>query len=265
MGRTYRVPSVERAFRILEEISAAPNGLGLADITERTGFPKTTVYMLLTVLRDLGVLRQDDAQYVLGPVLAKLGGQALRRLDLRPLAMPYMQRLVEQTGFTSHLGVLRGQDLIFVAKVESEGFIQFSTYPGMTQAFYLSSLGKAIAAFLPEPELEALLANCTFVRKTNYTITDAAMFRRVAAIIRRQGYAVEDEENEEGIRCIGAPVFDHEGRVIAAISVTALRNHLPVEDFPRVAQLVMEAANGLSREMGCSRPPLAASGGGGAD
>jgi DNA-binding IclR family transcriptional regulator len=262
MSRTYRVPSVERAFRILEEISEAPGGLGLAEITERTGFPKTTVFMLLTALRDMGVLRQEGAEYFLGPVLAKLGGQALRRIDLRQLATPYMHRLVEQTGFTSHLGVLNGQDLIFVAKVESEGFIQFSTYPGMTQAFYLSSLGKAIAAFLPEPELDALLRECNFVRKTPYTITDADMFRRAAETIRRQGYAVEDEENEEGIRCIGAPVFDHDGAVVAAISVTAVRHHLPVEDFPRVAALVMEAANGLSREMGCSAPPLVIEGGG---
>lgn len=263
MGRTYRVPSVERAFQVLEVISQSPNGLTLSEITERTGIPKTTAFMLVSVLRDMGVLGQHDAQYMLGPILAKLGGQALRRLDLRTLAAPYMQRLMEQTGFTSHLGVLTGQELIFIDKVESERFIQFLTYPGMSQPFYLSSLGKAIASFLPAEEFEALLAGCPFVRKTDYTITDADAFRRIASVIRAQGYAIEDEENEEGVRCIGAPIFDRDGRPAAAISITALRSQLPVEDFPQVAALVIEAANGVSLQMGCSQPPIVAVGGGG--
>lgn len=265
MARTYRVPSVERAFQILEEVGRVTSGMTLAEVTERTGIPKTTAFMLVSVLRDMGVLAQHDAQYVLGPMLAKLGGQALRRMDLRAVAGAHMQRLAEQTGFTSHLGVLSGQELIFIDKVESERFIQFLTYPGMSQQFYLSSLGKAIASFLPEEELETLLERCRFIRKTNYTITDATAFRQIAAAIRSQGYAIEDEENEDGVRCIGAPIFDHDGRVAAAISVTALRSHLPVESFPRVAAMVIAAANGVSQQMGCSQPPIAAVEGGAGD
>ncbi len=265
MPRTYRVPSVERAFQLLEEVGRAPNGMTFAEIVEQTGIPKTTAFMLVSALRELGVIAQHEAHYTLGPMLAKLGGQALRRLDLRTVAIPYMQRLVEQTAFTAHLGVLSGQDLVFIDKVESDRFIQFLTYPGMTQPFYLSSLGKAVAAFLPETEFETLVAQCHFVRKTNYTISDAETFRQVAVTIRKQGYATEDEENEEGVRCIGAPIFDRDGRVAAAVSVTAVRSHLPMEAFPRIAALVIAAANGISLQLGCSHPPIAAVGGGAGD
>lgn len=262
MRRTYRVPSVERAFRILDEVSQAAHGLTLSEVTERTGIPKTTAFMLVSVMHDLGALAQHDGQFVLGPMLAKLSGQALRRLDLRKAAAPHIQRLVQRTGFTSHLGVLNGLELIFVDKVESTRFIQFLTYPGMSQPFYLSSLGKAIASFLPDDELEALLSKCEFVRKTNYTIGSAEAFREVAAAVRAQGYAVEDEENEEGVRCIGAPIFDRDSRVTAAVSVTAVRSDLPLEFFPQVAAMVIEAANDISQQLGCSHPPIQAVEGG---
>lgn len=262
VARTYRVPSVERAFRIIAEISQEPDGLSLGELIERVSMPKTTAFMLLSALRDLEVLIQRGSRYTLGPSLVRLAGQALQRLDLRAVAGPYMQGLVDQTGFTSHIGVLNGEDVIFIDKAESTHFIQFLTYPGMTQPFHLSSLGKAIVSFLPDAQVDALLARAALVRKTVYTITDAEQFKAAMANIRAQGYAVENEENEEGVRCIGAPIFDRDGNVTAALSITALSQHLPAESFPKIAALVIAAANGISQQLGCERPPILAVEGG---
>lgn len=247
--RSYRVPSVERAFSILDEVGLAPRGLALMEITEKTGYAKTTVFMLLTVLERLGALRQVEGRYFLGGHLAALGGQALQRLDFRTVADPVMRSLSEQTGFTTHLGVLERCQVLFVGKIEHEGFIRFSSYVGLSQPFHVSSLGKAIAAFLPEERMTELL-QCPLERRTRYTITEPNALLQAMQVIRRQGYAVEDEEDAEGVRCIGAPVFDHHGAVIGAVSVTAVRAELPVEAFPDVSRQVVAAAQQISQSLG---------------
>lgn len=252
---TYKAPPIERAFAVLELVGAAPTGLTLADLVEATKLPKTTVFLVVASLRDLGALRLEDTRYFLGPKIAELGGQAVHHMDIRAVALPHMQRLAEQTGLTVHLGVLGGANVHFIAKVETDGFIRFNTYVGMSQPFHLSSLGKAIAAYLPEDELEEALRE-PLVRRTRYTTTDPVTFRDHLVAVRRQGYAIEDEENEEGVRCIGAPVFDGSGNV-AALSVTAIRSQLPVESFPDTAARVMAAADAISAELGgVVRPPI---------
>ena len=253
--RTYKAPPIERAFTVLELVGAASSGLSLADLVESMGLPKTTVFVVVSSLRDLGALRAEGNRYFLGPKIAELGGQAVHRMDIRTVALPHMQRLAEQTGFTVHLGTLEGSDVHFIAKVEGGGFIRFNTYVGMSQRFHLSSLGKAIAAYLPEePLMEALRE--PLIRRTRYTTTDVSAFREILAVVRRQGYAVEDEENEEGVRCIGAPVFDGSGNIFA-VSVTAIRSQLPVEAFADTATLVIAAANAISAEVGGAETPPA--------
>ncbi|MCY0900290.1 MAG: IclR family transcriptional regulator [Firmicutes bacterium] len=249
--RTYRVPSVERAFKILDEIGSAGKGLTLAEVTEKTGIAKTTAFMVLTVLERVDAVRQVEGRYFLGSHLATLGGQALQRFDFRSIAEPVMEELSQKTGFTVHLGVLDHRNVIFVGKIESEGFIRFSSYVGLAQPFHVSSLGKAIVAFLPSDRIDELL-KYPLERRTPYTITDPQDLREALAVIKAQGYAVEDEEDEEGVRCIGAPIFDHRNDVAGAISVTAVRADLPVESFPAVSQLVIQAAQRVSQRLGAS-------------
>ena len=250
--RSYRVPSVERAFTILDEVGLAVQGLSLVEVTEKTGYAKTTVFMLLTVLERLGALRQVEGRYFLGGHLASLGGQALQRLDLRSIADPVMRSLSEQTGFTVHLGVLEKCQVVFIGKIEHEGFIRFSSYVGLSQPFHVSSLGKAIAAFLPEDRINELL-QCPLDRRTRYTITERTDLLEALKVIRTQGYAIEDEEDAEGVRCIGAPIFDHDAAAVGAISVTAVRTGLPVEAFPEVSRLVVGSAQEISESLGTTR------------
>lgn len=253
--RSYRVPSVERAFVILDKVGLAVQGLSLVEVTEKTGYAKTTVFMLLTVLERLGALRQVEGRYFLGGHLAFLGGQALQRLDLRSIADPVMRSLSERTGFTVHLGVLEKCQVVFIGKIEHEGFIRFSSYVGLSQPFHVSSLGKAIAAFLPEDRMAELL-QCPLDRRTRYTITEPSDLLEAIKVIRDQGYAVEDEEDAEGVRCIGAPIFDHDAAVVGAVSVTAVRTDLPVEAFPEVSRLVVRSACEISKSLGSSTRSL---------
>lgn len=249
---------IERAFRVLDVVAAEAHGLSLADIVRTLELPKTTVFMVVSSLRAVGALRLEGDRLMLGPTVAKLGRQAVERMDLRTVALPHMGQLAEQTGLTVHLGLLVGPNVTFVGKVEGPSFIRFNTYVGLVQPFHISSLGKAIAAYLPEAELDELLKE-PLARYTPYTTTDPAALKRNLAMVRRQGYAVEDEEHEEGVRCVGAPIFGADGRV-AAVSVCAVRTQLPLDALVDTATLVMQVARKISSELGIA-PDLTADAG----
>jgi DNA-binding IclR family transcriptional regulator len=249
-----RVPSVERAFQILEVVAASPDGLPFSAIYKQTGCSKGTASARLAQLVRLRVLERVGQRYVLGSRMGRLRLPASDPRDVQEIAGPAMARLVEETGLTSHLGVLNGEELVVVRKLESDGFVRFSSYVGMVQPFYLSSMGKALFAFLPAEEADALAENCTFQLHTGRTISDAAALAREAQGIRRLGWALEDEESESGVRCIGAPIFDPMGKPIAAISVTATTAQLPPEAYSSTARHVLEAATAVSNLLGWRAP-----------
>jgi DNA-binding IclR family transcriptional regulator len=251
MVKKYSVPALEKAIAIIELLNESDQGLTVTEIHTQLGLPKATVFMILSVLEEHNIAKKNTyGQYSLGPRIYTLGMSYMTKLDLRKISRPHMEKLSKETGFTSHLGIMVDDYLLFVDKVEIQSFIKFNTFPGMRTALHVTSMGKAILAFHKDEEINELVERLELGRYTPNTITDKEKFKQALKRIRETGYAIEDEEGEVGVRCIGAPIFNIDGKVIAAVSVTALKPDLQVDSFQEVGNKVMEAARNISSEMG---------------
>lgn len=253
MMKKYSVPALDKAMAILELLAEAETDMTVTEIHVRLELPKTSAFMILNVLEMYDMVHRNAAgRYSLGVKLYNLGMRYMTKIELKKTARPLLETLAKETGFTAHLGILVDGQIMFVDKVELKSFIKFSTFEGMRSDLHISSLGKAMAAYLPEQKLNDILAERGMGKYTPNTITSPDMFKKALASIRETGYSIEDEEGELGVRCIGAPVFNHEGEVVAAVSITALQSDLLHDLIPLTGRKVKQAAEALSRQLGFS-------------
>lgn len=251
MKKQYSVPALEKAMAILDLLGSTTGTHTATEIHTTLGLPKASTFMILNVLeRYQMVKRSPSNRYTIGLRAYELGTRYLAGLDIIEVARPHLEDLVQRTRLTAHLGVLQGEHLIYADKAESTGMIRFSTFTGMRADIHTSSLGKAIAAHLPEPDLRDLLAVTELGAYTPNTITSVTSLMAELKRIRTQGYAVENEEGELGVRCVGAPIMGDSGEVVAAISVTGVLSQIPPERIASLSIDVIAAANGVSRELG---------------
>ncbi|WP_165966454.1 IclR family transcriptional regulator [Actinomadura sp. 7K507] len=234
----------------LVDLIAAGGPQRLTDLVDASEIPRGTVVRLLEVLLDGEILRIDAAGlYDLGPRLAVWGQRFLDRLDLRGLAEDLMADLAARTRETCFLGIVQDDQVLYVAKVDSPQAVRPAAVVGTVNPLHSTGIGKALLAHAG-PEA---LRRCTgrpLVRKTPNTITDPEALAAELAAIRERGYAIDEIENEDGVRCVAVPVGDHTGRVVAALSVSAPAYRFPREDVPAVAELALAAAATLSGRLG---------------
>jgi IclR family acetate operon transcriptional repressor len=250
-GETGAAKTLVKALRLLEAIAASPAGLTLAELSRLSDLPKPTALRVLRPLVEARLLRGDDSGvYRLGPGCLVLGTTYLESLDLREEARPVLRALVAECNETCHLGVLDGTRIVYIEKAESQHSVRMHSRVGRTNPVHSTGLGKAILGFAGEGLVDAVIA-AGLERRTPRTITDPAELRAELKRIRRLGYAVDDVENEEGIRCVGAPVRDHSGEVIAGISIAGPDNRVTRARVPDLADLVRSAADELSARLGC--------------
>lgn len=247
--------TVRKAMWLLECLAEAPEALGLTEIAQATALNKATAYRLLTVLKDAGLVAQDerDRRYRLGLRLAQFGTQALERLEVRRLARPYMVSLMQSTGQTVHLAILEGSEVVYAEKVEGLEAVTLRSRVGGTPPAHATSVGKCLLAFLPLEERELLLSKLPLPRFTRHTITNREAFLRHLEGVRRKGYAVDNEDHREGLRCVGAPVFDASGRAVAAVSIAGPTFRISPATIPRLARQVMHCAQAISAALGYRR------------
>jgi IclR family acetate operon transcriptional repressor len=248
--------SVTRALTLLETVALqAQSPLRLADIVSMSGLPKTTSHRLLGVLCGHGLLSVDeDGRYRPGALLLAMGTNFLRQTDLRDVALPSMQRLTEVTQETSHLGLLQFPWVVYVAKVESPQAVRMHSQVGAVNPLYCTGLGKALLAFSPQPLIDQVCAG-PLPRRTDKTLTTSKALLKDLALIRERGYSIDDVENEPGIRCVGAPILNHEGKASAAISVAGPETRITMKDAPRIGNLVVTIASEISRSLGFADAP----------
>lgn len=257
--KKYTVPALEKGLSIIELLAGSRQPLGITDIYTHCGIPKSSIFMILSTLEDLKYIEKlPGDKYKLTMKIHRLGVEILSKLDVREMARPYMEELAESLQYTVHLAALDHRRATYIEKVNSPGYVQFSTKVGQSLPLYCSAVGKTLAAYMPEEQLEEWLKTATFEAYTPYTIGGPEAFREFLDTVRANGYAIEDEEGELGIRCIGAPVFDSDGRIAAALGVTALRSELPGNKFGAVGELLREKALLISRELGYEPPAAAA-------
>jgi DNA-binding IclR family transcriptional regulator len=247
----YNMPSLNKALSIIEALAEQEKPIGVSDLCKLVSVPKTSAFFILNTLESHQyVVKTEDGKYEIGTKFLTLGSMILNRMDIRHYAKPFMQKLQEETGFTVHLAVLDHGEALFIEKLENQRFVKFSTYVGQRQLLHVSGVGKALAAYLPEPELDYILATKGLPQKTVNTITSPEEFKAVLAKVRQHGYALEDEEGEIGVRCIGAPIFGIDSKIRASLSITALRTELSIHDIPVIGEKVKQTALSISKSIG---------------
>jgi IclR family transcriptional regulator, KDG regulon repressor len=243
--------SVNRAFELLDRIAAAgPDGVSLNDLAGSVPTAKSTTHRYVATLVELGAVRRDAAGRLhLGLKLIELAGALLVSDDLGTVADPILKELVAVTGETVHLGRPAGDELVYIAKVESPQSVRLVSRIGARVPMYCSAMGKAVLAALDDEARQAQLAGPREAR-TKRTIVAEAKLREEIARVRAQGYAIDNEENEAGVRCVGAAILDAHGEPHGAISVSAPATRMTLAQAQRTAPEVIRAAQEIARLMG---------------
>lgn len=251
-GERGRVQSLDRALDILEALAAAGESVGVVELSERVSLHSSTVHRLLATLVSRGYARQDRqaGRYALGLRALQLGRVVSERFDLRTEAQPYLRQLVEQSGETANLIVMDRGEAVYVAQAPSPRLVRMFAEIGRRVPLHSTAGGKAILAFLSPAEREAVLQQKGLVARTPHTITSAEELERVLTEVRRSGYAVDDEEQEEGVRCVAAPVRGHRGGILGAISLSGPTSRLTKERLRELGELVRATSLELSLKLG---------------
>jgi len=204
--RSGGVQSLERAFDLLEAMADAGGEIALSELATASGLPLPTIHRLLRTLADLGYVRQEPSRrYALGPRLIRLGDSAGQMLGA--WARPQLAALVESVGETANLAILDGARAVYVAQVPSPHSMRMFTEVGRRVLPHCTGVGKALLAQLPDSQVSAIIAATGLPAQTPNTITDPAEFMRELQKIRRQGYAIDESEQEVGVRCVAVPVL----------------------------------------------------------
>jgi len=251
----YRVQVIDRALSIVNLLASSDHSLGACEVGEKLDLNKSTIHRLLAVLEHHRYVERDilSGKYRLGLKLAELGNIALSRFDLQSAARPFVERLVEETGETAHLGILQQNEVISLVNVETQHSVRTPSTVGRRSPIHCTSQGKLLVAFQPPAQIDQILRAYRFSEFTKKTIRHSGAYRNELAKVRQLGFAVDDEEFEEGLRCIGAPVRDHTGKVVAAISIAGPSFRITFERRPLLIEKVIIAARELSALLGCHR------------
>jgi DNA-binding IclR family transcriptional regulator len=243
--------AVLRAIALLKAFSDEQPQLGLADLARMVGLNKTTTYRLLTALESQGLIARDlgGDTYRLGPEVITLGGRALRASDLRSVSRAELEGLARISGETATLEILVGLEVLVLDEVSGVHLVGATHYIGARWPAHATSTGKALLAFLPEAELESALTY-SLAQVTEHTLTAPEDLRRELAHIHDQAYAVAVEELEVGFAAVAAPVRNHNGQVVAALSINGPSARLNPERLRELASLVTEAAARVSAQLG---------------
>ncbi len=245
------VQSLERAAALLRALGEAGRPLSAGELAAAAGLPRPTVYRLLETLCAEGWVAQNGRSFTIGAAVLWLAARRLEQLELRAVGRPVLEALRDRTGETVHLGVLESGQVVYVEKLESPGPLRMASMVGRIVPAHSTALGKAILAHLPRTQVDEIVRRHGLPRRTPNTITDPERLLQELAAVRARGFSVDNVENEEGIRCVGAPIFDHAGRVAGAVSVSGSVSSISLERARReLGPAVREAAEQISRAMG---------------
>ncbi|MBT9174103.1 MAG: Transcriptional repressor IclR [Syntrophomonadaceae bacterium] len=248
------VQSVERALRILIILAEAGAPLALSQIRDRTGLNISTAHRLLHTLMKDGFISQDkdSGKYLLGLRTFEVGHAALYAMDIRATARPFLQELVERCNETVNLAILDRYDVVYIDQIESQNMIKIFARVGSRGPSYCTGAGKALLAQLSEREFERFLHyKEPLQRYTPATICDPDRLKEELAQIRKNGYALDRGELEEGVRCVAAPLWNFENKAAAAISVSGTDTRLTdLFIYEKMIPDILSAAAKISARLG---------------
>ena len=245
------VQSIERAFDILELLSHEPKGLYLTKIGTLLHLHKSTVHRLLSVLKNRGYIEKEEesGHYRLGPGFVELASLFLNNIELKTEAEPHLRQLSQVTGQTVFIATLQGSEVVYLDKVEQYNSLRKYSIIGQRRPIFCTSLGKALVLHRTVGELKELIREVAFEKFTPNTLPDFDALLKDLEVSRQRGWTADNEEFEPNIRCVGAPILDYRGIVVAAVSA-AWSTFNPAITFEQIAPHVLEASRQISLRLG---------------
>lgn len=247
-----QVGSVARALQIVELIVGGPSeGMTLSEVAKTVGGSKSAVLATLRTLVDFGYLRavEGGPKYLPGMMLIRLGDLAADHDSLIAVARPILTQLSKKSGLTIRVARNEGGFPVFLDRVDGPGFVRFHTPLGIRELPHVSSAGKAILAQLDDDQIKSVAKECGLVARTKKSITSLNELMKEIEKIRVDGFAIDDEEDAQGIFCVGAPIFDHFGKCLGAISATGVKTDLSDAQVAKLGNLVIKFADDLTKEL----------------
>lgn len=245
------VPSLKRGLKVLELLAKSTAGLSLSQVTRQLSLPKSSVHCLLRTFENAGYVYRDAVcgKYRLSLNICNLARHALEGISLRDQAKPFLRKLAERTGLTVHLAVLEQGSCILIDKVPPPSVSRIHSWIGKQLGLHCTAVGKVLLAYSNERDAGQLISDEGLIRYNNNTICSVRQLRNELKSIRLRGYALDDEEEEIGFRCIGAPIFNGNREAIAALSVVGDANQISDETFPYLQKEVVSTAERVSAQL----------------
>jgi DNA-binding IclR family transcriptional regulator len=249
--KTPSVPALDRGLTVLELIAKSKSGLTFSQLARSLDFPASSIHCLLLTFERRGYLYRSEAtgRYMCGMKLVRIANTAMEGITLRETASPLLRDLCMRTGLTVHMAIRERNDVMLIAKVSSVGGQHVSTWIGKRIDVHCTSLGKCLIAYLPESEIDEIIREHGLLRHNENTISSAKRLKLDLEKARARGYAIDDQEEEIGMCCIGAPVFDANGDVIAAVSISGTTVQIDLENCKELVEAVQQTARAIAAPM----------------
>jgi len=246
------IQSLERGLILLETIARYNRPVSLSELDKEFNWDMSTIFRLLATLSKHGYVDvdSDTKKYWLGFKILELSSIIYGSLKVQQIASPLVRELAMRTREASHLAVLNNGEVIIIDQQNSPEMVAVNTHIGMREPLHCTALGKVLFAYLPEDEMKTIFETRGLPALTQNTITKFEVMEKHLQKVRENGYAFDDEEYEIGVRCIGAPVRDHQGQVVAAIGISAPSSRIPYSRVEELAKIVTEIAEKVSHKMG---------------
>lgn len=248
------IGSVQRALDILDLYDQKHNELGITEIGRALELPKSTAAGLISTLEINGYLQQNPTtrKYRLGYKLAERTGVYLAQFDLRQIATPILEELRDECNESVNLGVRDDDHIIYIERLHGMNMLGMRSEIGKRENIHSTALGKAILSSLPIREVDVFIRSHDLIPVTPHTITQTERFKAELKKTHKRGYAIDNQENELGGRCVAAPIFDYRGSPIAAVSVSVPLQRMPESEISTFGKRVREAADEISRMLGAA-------------
>ena len=248
----YPIKVLNKSLSILEILLQQGSAMNMTELSEKLGFYPSTIHRILDTLKHWGYVEQDPhtQKYQLGLKALELGMAKLHQMDLVREATPYLKELVNQCNETVHLGVLEEGEVLYLAKEESSQTIRMISYVGKRAPLHCTALGKVLLTYLPEEERKKILGQKELHHFTEKTITDGKELEKELNKVKEQGFAIDRGENEKDVHCIAAPIRNHQGKAIAAISISSPVYRIDINRQNHLKEALIGISKKMSKRLG---------------
>lgn len=246
------IKSVDRVLQVLELYSLEKPEWGVTEIAKTLNIYKSNVHIILTTLSERGFIKKDSKtdKYKLGIKFFELGSIVIKNMNLRKITHPYIEELSKEFGETVHLGILDEGRVVSIEREESDKSLCSHVEIGKRTSLHCTAVGKAIMAYLPKDKFTEIIKEKSLIRYTENTITNKKELEKELEKIRKQGYAIDNMENEEGVRCVASPIRNYKEEVIASLSISGPAFRINENNISIISKKVKECCNHISEEMG---------------